>query len=83
MSRPNTCSDVDSDSINTDDDEETTKLPSLTAAANDEIDTAAIDQISAKLDELIELNRSINDHLEHLVCKQNAPALAPKKRNRA
>jgi hypothetical protein len=51
--------------------EETAKLPSLSPAASDEIATAAIDVICARLDELISLGRSINDHLEYLVNKQN------------
>jgi hypothetical protein len=71
VKRSSTCREIDADPTPAADNEETAKLPSLSAAANDEIATAAIDDICARLDELISLGRSINDHLEYLVNKQN------------
>ena len=63
------------------DDEETVRLPSLSLDIIDERSETAGDQISAKLDELIALSRSINDHLEALAGKRKAPAWAPKDRS--
>ena len=63
------------------DDEETARLPSLSLETIDEGRAVTIDQIGAKLDELIALSRAINDHLESMAGKRRAPAWAPKKRN--
>jgi len=71
VKRSSTCREIDADPTPASENEETAKLPSLSPAANDEIATAAIDVICARLDELISLGRSINDHLEYLVNKQN------------
>ena len=73
MDRPNTCREIDADPIADSDDDETANLPSLSSATNDEIATAGIDEICARLDELISLGRSINVHLEHLVNQHNKP----------
>ena len=81
MDRSNTCREIDPDPVAASNEEETAKLPSLSHAANDENRTLATDQISAKLDELIALSRSIHDHLEYLVGKQKTPAWAPKNKH--
>lgn len=73
MDRSNTCREIDADPRADSDNEETAKLPSLSPATNDEIATAGIDKICAKLDELISLGRSINVHLEHLVNQHSKP----------
>ena len=79
MHPPNTHRKLDAEPIAAADDEETATLPSLSLAANEESNTAAIDQINANLDKLISLGQSINEHLEYLVRRQKRPAWAPRK----
>ena len=71
MDKSNRYPEIEAPSTAASDNEETAKLRSLSAVANDEIATTAIDDICEKLDELIALSRSINAHLEQLVSKQN------------
>lgn len=75
MDRSNTCHEIDNDPVAASDEEDTAKLPALSPAANDEFASEAVDEICAKLDELISLGRSINDHLEHLVNKSRHAGL--------
>ena len=81
MSHSNTRRACHADLPIAEDDEETVRLPSLSLETIDERRAVAGDQISAKLDELIALSRSINDHLESLAGKRKAPAWAPKSRS--
>ena len=80
MSRGNTRRAYHADLPIAQDDEETARLPALSLGTIDELRAVAGDQISAKLDELIALSRSINDHLESLAGKRKTPAWAPKNR---
>ena len=66
----------------TDDDEGTVELPSLSLPTADEISPEVTDTITAKLDELIALGRSINSHLEHLTTTQKIPAWRPDRRSK-
>jgi hypothetical protein len=82
MNRSNPHRDVEAEADASAVDEETATLPSLSLAANDTDKTLATDQLCDKLDELIALSRSINDHLEYLVDRQKSSAWSPIKRNR-
>ena len=81
MSHSNARRECQADPPIAEDDEETVRLPSLSLETIDECRAAAGDQISAKLDELIALSRSINDHLESLAGKRKTRAWAPKNRS--
>jgi hypothetical protein len=83
MSRGNTRRAYHADLPIAQDDEETARLPTLALETIDERGAVAGDQIGAKLDELIALGRSINDHLESLAGRRKAPAWAPKKRGKS
>ena len=83
MGRPITCHNIDADPSAAPHEDETARLPALSLEANAEDKTPVTDEIIAKLDELITLSRSTNDHLESLVGKHKAPAWAPKKKNGA
>ena len=80
MSHSNARRECQADLPIAEDDEETVRLPSLSLETIDECRAAAGDQISAKLDELIALGRSINDRLEFLAGGRKAPAWAPRNR---
>lgn len=82
MSDRNTRRECPADLTTALDDEETARLPSLSLETIDERSTAGGDQVIAKLDELIALSRSINDHLESLAGKRKASAWAPKNRGK-
>ena len=83
MSHSNTRRACYADPAIPEDDEETVRLPSLSLETIDERRAVAGDQISAKLDELIALGRSINDHLESLAGRRKTPAWAPKNRGKS
>ena len=81
MSHSNTRREFPADLSIPEDDEETARLPTLSLETIDERRAGAGNQISAKLDELIALSRSINDHLESLAGRRKTPAWAPKNRS--
>ena len=83
MSHSNTRREYPANLEISEDDDETARLPTLSVDTIDERRAVAGNQISAKLDELIALSRSINDHLESLAGRRKTPAWAPKNRSKS